>query len=295
MTLERTEATARIKAQIAAQQEAQTERNQARGLSGVRRYGRYDATTGSHSLIDSAGGERDARQQGIIGSIQADRDDVIRSYGWNIPKVPSTRWENPRQEPNPDQGEDDENDPQDKASDSDPGLPGLPPGPDPPLPADDPSSFDPPPGLPSNQNPSFGIPPLGFEDLGDGFSSPVNPNAPDLTDIDFSGRGSDNVPPFEGGQCEVAYNITYRGTANEGSSPGSGFDACNNQTGPISITTEVSGSLFEVQVRRGDGTVACSRAMPNSWTNKKAEVGSITRVDGQPDNCGDPPASPYTG
>jgi len=98
-------------------------------------------------------------------------------------------------------------------------------------------------------------------------------------------------PPFTGGQCPVNYNGQYRITANEGNSPPSGFDSFINQLGPISTRWVTSSTARTLQVLRGNGTVAVSRSIPIAWTGFSFDL-TVTRSDGQADDCGNPPAPP---
>lgn len=108
-------------------------------------------------------------------------------------------------------------------------------------------------------------------------------------------------PPFEGGQCDgVLYNVSWTVTWSQNSAP-----PLNNRTqsgtvqlyGPISgITREplmgigfnwfvtgrtVGGAVNKVFVA-GSGTGSAP------YTNPTETITAISRVDGQPDNCGDP-------
>mgnify|MGYP003563682274 CR=1 FL=1 len=102
-------------------------------------------------------------------------------------------------------------------------------------------------------------------------------------------------PPFTGGQCPVTYNVTYRLVSDDGNSPGDGsFASCPNTLGPISTQIrEVSGLVFGGIVD-GGGVERCSRALSASVSNPRVEIQSVVRVDGLPDDCGDPPGTPAT-
>lgn len=106
------------------------------------------------------------------------------------------------------------------------------------------------------------------------------------------------APPFTGGQCVGGqYQVTVQGTV---SSPGqSDFTSSvqvYNGVGPVSqdvFSTELSGGL---RVVFGDGTQfnVVSRSVPtpeDGPVTTTVDQFDVVRTDGQPDDCGDPPAS----
>lgn len=109
-------------------------------------------------------------------------------------------------------------------------------------------------------------------------------------------------PPFQGGQCSgVLYNVGWSVSWSQNSAP-----PLNNQTrsgtvqvyGPVSgITREpLAGIGFNwfVNGRTAGGAaakvfVAGSGTGSAPYTNPTESITGVTRVDGQPDNCGSPP------
>jgi len=105
-----------------------------------------------------------------------------------------------------------------------------------------------------------------------------------------NGKPSWRDPGFQGGQCPVQYNATYRILSNQGNSPPSGFDS-SGFIGPLrSASLVVVGTLYWLRLVSASGTQDV-RAMGvngpdgNPRTGVRFEL-SLARADGQPDNCG---------
>lgn len=111
----------------------------------------------------------------------------------------------------------------------------------------------------------------------------------------------DPAPPFTGGQCPTFYTVKLNINAKDNN----GNDDPNvsyynpyskNVLGPITfIGVETSGNQKTVLVRAQPlpsapgGVYAYSSFNTQYYSSVTVTVHSITRTDGQPDNCGDPP------
>lgn len=98
-------------------------------------------------------------------------------------------------------------------------------------------------------------------------------------------------PPFIGGQCPVLYTARLLVTATEGTSPGNGVPDQGGAIGPVTVQRTQSSSVITYTVRNSNGGSAVSRSVPATWTNVSYQL-TLTRNDGLPDNCGNPPAPP---
>lgn len=108
------------------------------------------------------------------------------------------------------------------------------------------------------------------------------------------GESSYPPPPFEGGQCAVGYLINL---ANSGTGPSSQQAFA---TGPISGVrrdgpNQFGGYFWSIFGPRGD--LATFRSTPDP--GEQWRIASVSRLDGQSDNCGDvpqtfPPPAPIT-
>jgi len=146
-----------------------------------------------------------------------------------------------------------------------------------------------------------------------------NPSAlslnPDAVADDFNARcgeyydelGTDppegSPPGFTGGQCETMYDVSIQATE---------FDGAPNCNGSQANTTiRVQGPISDVFVRNedlpndpndfrtfiivsaaGGERVALSSFTDIGCSGYVIDSVSVSRVDGQPDNCGDPPSGP---
>lgn len=101
------------------------------------------------------------------------------------------------------------------------------------------------------------------------------------------------APSFPGGQCPVSYRLTFR-RAGVQISTGNEFDQTLESqiiTGPISGNQyRQDGNNRILFVTDGNGQEV-TLTFANSVTNNITFLGVLfaTRLDGQPDNCGDPP------
>jgi hypothetical protein len=118
-------------------------------------------------------------------------------------------------------------------------------------------------------------------------------------------------PPFTGGQCPVAYNVT--GQAILCLVPGQQQVVSetvvtgSNIVGPIlgggsnvqqgTADCPATGNAWGVYVERSAGPefVQIGRETSSNITVAGFQINSVTRVDGQPDDCGDPPPTGLPG
>lgn len=137
----------------------------------------------------------------------------------------------------------------------------------------------------------------------------VSPGAPDPTGFGANLRAMyDNMcadkglppapePPFSGGQCaNRVYNVSW--TFNNGQPGGDSFDSgqFHGPIGPVYWRTAPGGSGlreigFEVNNANGQRAFrAMTGAFPSfpNFDKLMGRILSVTPVDGQPDNCGDP-------
>ena len=114
------------------------------------------------------------------------------------------------------------------------------------------------------------------------------------------------APPFEGGQCPgVSYrvNVVYRDELFSNGSwrsreftafadvigPVQGIDCVDTPTQVSKVIVVFDGSGNAIETIPRLGCDACDVA-PDLWRNCEYEITSIERRDGQPDDCGNPPA-----
>lgn len=107
-----------------------------------------------------------------------------------------------------------------------------------------------------------------------------------------------DVPlPFNGGQCPVQYNITAAGTlkSQSGTPPDEPVTASASPFGPLVGTRYIPGNLglnqqFVLDAYDGGGnpTVYSLFGTGGLGYFANCSITSVTRVDGNPDNCGDP-------
>jgi len=96
-------------------------------------------------------------------------------------------------------------------------------------------------------------------------------------------------PPFSGAQCPgVVYRIRY-GTFRNGGSVSELGSSPKNFVGPVEFFDNSDGFSI-VQGIRGSQGESASASISRSDEPAGFEVISVERVDGQPDDCGDPPA-----
>lgn len=107
-------------------------------------------------------------------------------------------------------------------------------------------------------------------------------------------------PPFTGGQCPgVLYRVFGRGTGSyQGGSQTLTLSTPDlaNVRGPISFGSNGSGNFRDwfVTARDAAGNVVVSNSLPTEppafWENRSWAILRVERVDGLPDDCGDPPS-----
>jgi hypothetical protein len=106
------------------------------------------------------------------------------------------------------------------------------------------------------------------------------------------------VPPFTGGQCPTQYSVHYAWDLYDGDTLVSHTDN----------TTIINGNIYSIHLRNDVGdSVGVVFSFHNTFSGQDAEISdaagfapknsaknlniiSITRTDGNPDNCGNPPA-----
>jgi hypothetical protein len=110
------------------------------------------------------------------------------------------------------------------------------------------------------------------------------------------------VPPFSGGQCPVAYLVNYSYTR---LNPNNGNPTVTTEqqvfTGPINgieirtapaTGTSLPSTSWQVWILKGSGNV---QVFSTNYTNSSfggiidPAINTVSRTDGQPDNCGDVP------
>jgi len=98
-------------------------------------------------------------------------------------------------------------------------------------------------------------------------------------------------PPFTGGQCPTNYSASLTVSWTGGpSGPGTNSESSPGPfIGPISLVF-VSGSR-SYRLVQANGATALSRGFPLGATGVSVSA-SVSRLDGQPDNCGNPPFNP---
>jgi hypothetical protein len=118
-------------------------------------------------------------------------------------------------------------------------------------------------------------------------------------DIPPSQAPAPPAPPFIGGQCPVVYNVTINYSyLNLFNNNPVNQNATVNGVGPIQSiilqATNAPGSNFLIRVIFSDGTDTIQNFTvgPSGFANAQANIVSIVRADGQPDNCGNPPGPP---
>lgn len=102
-----------------------------------------------------------------------------------------------------------------------------------------------------------------------------------------------STPGFSGGQCSGGYNVTLQTTNAPGSPIGGSFvvtgpilsgrigqEPSGNPTNPIRVFAEVTTAADGTQRNSGANTRSSDLPAISLW---------LTRTNGQPDNCGDPP------
>lgn len=106
-------------------------------------------------------------------------------------------------------------------------------------------------------------------------------------------------PPFNGGQCPVQYNVSYTVTAFFPPNPSGSFSTA----GTVSIFGTIKGTrvakvgsqwnVFLVGGANGNPGASVDTTLlsiADTYDTPVATITAISRVDGQPDNCGDPNA-----
>lgn len=110
-------------------------------------------------------------------------------------------------------------------------------------------------------------------------------------------------PPFSGGQCEcVSYEVTYTFTSLvPGSTPRTFTGRYRGPIGPVAIAYQAIPNTTRRQAGFFYGAEACGGRQfellqgydPEQVSGRPSVViNSVSRVDGQPDNCGDPSPNP---
>jgi hypothetical protein len=110
---------------------------------------------------------------------------------------------------------------------------------------------------------------------------------------DTSGVGG--TPPFTGGQCATTYEVTCNGTYTTGA--GDTFNLpflpdTKDVVGPIGGTSLIPDATDPFRERWyvvGNPNVVYTTP-PNNAASSEMTITNIVRKDGQPDDCGDPPA-----
>ncbi len=99
--------------------------------------------------------------------------------------------------------------------------------------------------------------------------------------------GDDDVdplpPPFEGGQCPVGYFVEF---VNSGPGPGTSSTFATGPLGGVVRTGPDEGGAFRWLLLGGEGSTAQFRATVDP--GEQWSVSSVSRLDNQPDDCGDP-------
>lgn len=130
---------------------------------------------------------------------------------------------------------------------------------------------------------------------GDGSEFP-RPSAKDVENDPRDYGTSNEPPPFEGGQCATAYDVTVVYSDVLNGTP-RGFSRTLRVPGPVGGLGPFSETDGELSLSAGGqkyrtGLVSypfpCSTS-PGSFSGCQAKITSVVRVDGAPDNCGDPP------
>lgn len=132
-------------------------------------------------------------------------------------------------------------------------------------------------------------PDSGLGDAADTFNRLIC-NSPDNAEDDFP------EPPFAGGQCPVAYNVTVQYSDVLSGTPRS-FSATREVIGPVLGLGPFSSSDGELSILTATGNSRTGLVTipfpcvtdPTNFTNCSAQITSIVRTDGFPDDCGDPP------
>lgn len=104
--------------------------------------------------------------------------------------------------------------------------------------------------------------------------------------------GGPGVPPYQGGQCPTPYTISFQVTATDSQSGPQQSPPSPEVTtaqGPVSVTESTLGGQHRgFAVRNADGSIASERFVAPDPVGLTYTL-TVTRQDGQPDDCGDPP------
>lgn len=99
------------------------------------------------------------------------------------------------------------------------------------------------------------------------------------------GDGEDTFPPppFSGGQCPVAYLVRLVNTSTTAPFPSSGEAFVAGPVGGLQVTPGVQPGTINVIIKGNPDSGFRTGNSQEEWS-----ISSVSRVDGQPDNCGDP-------
>lgn len=92
------------------------------------------------------------------------------------------------------------------------------------------------------------------------------------------------APPFSGGQCPVVYLVTF---SNDGSGPPTATAFVLGPVGGVRVVGPNEFGLYSWEVQEGDGD--WSRFRGTSDPDEEWSIDTLSRLDGLPDDCGDPP------
>jgi len=104
-------------------------------------------------------------------------------------------------------------------------------------------------------------------------------------------------PPFQGGQCEELYLVSWFRNGTFNGNPNNSSGTTNPLLGPIAGISTVFPSNGGIQgiLSYNGGTIQVGSAggPPNAWSQDSTiTITNVQRVDGLPDDCGDPPSPP---
>lgn len=135
----------------------------------------------------------------------------------------------------------------------------------------------------------------GFRQFGEGFWNTVCPP-------DSQPHPSPDGDVFDGGQCDTLYNVRVNATLKDDQNPGFSEDASYNTTaigaiqGIVEVPAAKPSQQYAIRSIRPNGQVVTSGVLGTSnrgfFTGVSITV--LSRVDGQPDNCGNSQRYPNT-
>lgn len=100
-------------------------------------------------------------------------------------------------------------------------------------------------------------------------------------------------PPFTGGQCPTNYTVEVEYTGIFGGSPEGGIATATPELGPIgqayAVLPAAGGLEIYLPTGAGDVLMVGRGGFPGAWVNPEILNQSVVRIDGLPDDCGDPP------